>query len=97
MGIAVTAMVGILPIYGNCLRHHIAATYLLPWAVSHSVGSSWLLSTSGLLTGVLAAMCPGALAFPILENTRGEVPGVLLIIGVVILLVGSIYSATLFF
>ena len=97
MGMAASSILGLIPIYGNKLHYVLSQSNLLPWAVSHGVGTSWLVSLSGSLAGVLGAMCPGALLFPIFKNVTGDVPGVVLVLGGAIMVIGTIYSVILFF
>ncbi|MFQ5881099.1 MAG: hypothetical protein ACE5I9_01320 [Candidatus Methylomirabilales bacterium] len=99
MCIAATSIVALVPVYGNKLHYLIATNYIFPWATSNGVGPSWLLSLSGLFSGILAAMCPGALVFHVIEALTGSpvMPRSLLILFGVIIIAGSIYSGMLFF
>jgi len=91
------SMVGIIPIYGNKLHFMLAQSLLFPWAAANGVGASWLLSLSGLLASSFGAMCPGAFVWPMLDKKGRGVPGIFLILGVAVYIVGSIYGGLLFF
>lgn len=99
MGMAATSIIGLVPVYGNELHYLIATNYILPWAVSNGVGPSWFFSLSGLVSGMLGAMCPGALVFHIIEARSGSprIPTPLLILFGAIFVGGSILSGMLFF
>ena len=95
MGMAATSVVGILPVYGNKLHYLLTTSYLFTWAASHRIGVSWALSVSGLLTGALAAMCPGALLMRAVGHSTGTVSGFWLFLGGAVFVAGTIYSGVL--
>ncbi len=91
------AFYGLIPVYGNKLHYLLVTNQLLPLFARHGVTVSWLLSLSGSLAGCFAAMCPGALVFRIYQETKGSVPGVVLLLGAAVMLAGTIWSVSLFF
>ena len=97
VGMAASSILGLVPIYGNKLHYMFARSYLLPWAASHGVEATWLVSLSGLLAGVLGAMCPGVIVLLMFENAPRKVRRIVSAFGVAVFVIGAIYSGILFF
>ncbi len=99
MGMAATSIMGLIPIYGIKLHFIFVNNNIFPWAISHGLSLSWLFSVSGLLSGILGAICPGALILKLFEDKMDSGIGsnIILILALLFAIIGSIYSGILFF
>ena len=99
MVMAATSIMGLIPFYGIKLHFTFSHDNIIPWAISNGLSISWLISLSGLLSGILCAICPVALILRIFEDKLGIRSGstIFLLLTIIYAISASIYSGILFF